>query len=222
LLGEFDRMRRDIDLHGDLAGMDGYFRQAMELITSSRAAEAFDISREDSKTRERYGRTLIGQNCLLARRLVEAGVTYVTCMSGGGWDTHRDNFSELRRVTLPRYDRAVAALVSDIYERGLADHVLVLAMGEFGRTPRINRDAGRDHWPGAMSVLLAGAGLKVGQMIGQTDAHAAPPVSRPYSPASVLATLYHKMGVDYRQVFCDESNRPIPILQDGHPIEELV
>jgi uncharacterized protein (DUF1501 family) len=116
----------------------------------------------------------------------------------------------------------VAALVSDIYERGLADHVLVLAMGEFGRTPRINRDAGRDHWPGAMSVLLAGAGLKVGQMIGQTDAHAALPVSRPYSPASVLATLYHKMGVDYRQVFYDESNRPIPILQDGHPIEELV
>lgn len=158
----------------------------------------------------------------LARRLVEAGVTYVTCLSGGGWDTHVNNFSELKDVTLPRYDRAVAALVTDLYERGLGDRVMVMAFGEFGRTPRINADAGRDHWPGAMSVLFSGGGLKVGQMVGSTDSQGAYPTSKPYSPGCVLATMYHVMGIDYTHHFNDQSDRPIPVLPEGRPIMELI
>lgn len=222
LLAGFDQMRRDVDLNGDLLGMDSFYRDALGMITSDRAAKAFDINDEDPKLREKYGRTNIGQNCLLARRLVEAGVTYVTCLSGGGFDTHENNFSRLKKVTLPRYDRAIAALVSDIYERGLDKKVLVMAFGEFGRTPRINKDAGRDHWPGAMSMLLAGGGLKVGQMVGETDSKAAYPISKPYTPGSVLSTMYRVMGVDHKHVFYDGSSRPIPVLPEGEPIRELI
>ena len=222
LLAQFDRLRRDIDLAGDMLGIDTYSRSAMEMVTSEQAGRAFDIESEDPRLREKYGRTQIGQNCLLARRLVEAGVTYVTCLSGGGWDTHRDNFAELKNVTLPRYDRAIAALVSDIYERGLDRHVLVMAFGEFGRTPRINKDAGRDHWPGAMSMLLAGGGLKVGRMVGETDSVGAFPISKPYTPGCVMATMYRVMGIDPGHDFYDQNNRPMPILPEGETIPELI
>jgi len=222
LVRVLDRMRRDADAHGDMTALDRFSAQALELITSREVARAFDIEREHPRVRDKYGRTPIGQNCLLARRLVEAGVTYVTCLSGGGWDTHVNNFSELKDVTLPRYDRALAALVSDIHDRGLSGRVLVMAFGEFGRTPRINRQAGRDHWPGAMSVLLAGGGLKVGQAVGTTDAHGAYPTSNPYSPHCVLATMYHVLGIDFRRHFQDRSDRPIPVLPEGRPIAELL
>lgn len=222
LAQDLDTMRRDVDARGEMSAFDRYSAQALNLITSEKVGRAFDIEREPSRVRDQYGRTPIGQNCLLARRLVEAGVTYVTCLSGGGWDTHTNNFSELKDVTLPRYDRAVAALVSDLYERGLGDRVLVMAFGEFGRTPRINRDAGRDHWPGAMSVLFSGGGLKVGQMVGSTDSHGAYPTSKPYSPGCVLATMYHVMGIDYNHHFYDQSDRPIPVLPEGRPITELI
>ncbi len=222
LLAGLDGMRRDVDLNGDLAGMDTFYHNAIDMITSERAARAFDISREDPKVRAKYGNTFIGQNCLLARRLVEAGVSYITCLSGGGWDTHAKNFSRLKKETLPRYDQAIAALVDDIYERGLDQSVLVMAFGEFGRTPRINKDAGRDHWPGAMSMLLSGGGLKVGQMVGETDSKAAYPISKPYTPGNVLSTMYQFMGIDYEHPLYDTSNRPIPILKDGGPIRELV
>ncbi len=222
LLQQFDGLRRDIDLHGDMAGMDAFNQQAVELITSDRAARAFDIASESPEVRDRYGRTFIGQNCLLARRLVEAGVSYVTCLSGGGFDTHKDNFNRLKDVTLPRYDRAIAALVNDIYERGLDKRVLVMAFGEFGRTPKVNADAGRDHWPGAMCMLLAGGGLRVGQMIGETDSQAASPISDPHSPGDVLATMYRRMGIDPGRYFHDLSNRPVPVLPDGEPIGALL
>lgn len=222
LLQQFDGLRRDVDILGNMAGMDAFNRQAVDLITSERTARAFDIESEPTSVRERYGRTNIGQNCLLARRLVEAGVSYVTCLSGGGWDTHKDNFTELREITLPRYDRAIAALVSDIYERGLDKRVLVMAFGEFGRTPKVNADAGRDHWPGTMCVLLAGGGLRVGQMVGATDSQAAFPISDPCSPNDVLATMYHLMGIDPEHTFYDISNRPIPILPDGKPIRAIL
>ncbi|MBX3438980.1 MAG: DUF1501 domain-containing protein, partial [Planctomycetaceae bacterium] len=222
LLAQFDGLRRDIDLRGDMSGMDAFNQQATELITSDRTARAFDIASEPSSVRERYGRTFIGQNCLLARRLVEAGVSYVTCLSGGGWDTHKDNFTELKDVTLPRYDQAIAALVSDIYERGLDRRVLVMAFGEFGRTPKVNADAGRDHWPSAMCMLLAGGGLQAGRMVGETDSQAAYPISDPYSPSDVLATMYHLMGIDSQHNFSDLNNRPIPILPDGRPIQALL
>src|SRR5262249_25840708 len=155
-------------------------------------------------------------------RLVEAGVSYVTCLSGGGWDTHFDNFKLMKDETLPRYDRALAALVTDLYERGLDKRVMVMCFGEFGRTPLINNVAGRDHWPGAMSVFMSGGGLKVGQMIGETDAKAAYPISRPYSPGCVLTTMYRFMGIDWKHEFPDTSSRPIPILGEGTPIPELI
>lgn len=222
LLQQFDSMRRDVDLHGDLVGLDSFSRDAIALVTSDRAAQAFDINAEDARTRDRYGRTSIGQNCLLARRLVEAGVTYVACLSGGGWDTHANNFSELKKVSLPRYDRAIAALVSDLHERGLDKKVLVIAFGEFGRTPRINPSAGRDHWPDAMSYLFAGGGLKMGQMVGETDSRGAYPISKPLTPGCLLATMYHTLGIDYHHEFPDQSGRPIRILSEGQAIADLI
>ncbi|HTN76428.1 MAG TPA: DUF1501 domain-containing protein, partial [Pirellulaceae bacterium] len=197
-------------------------RDAMEMVTSDKAQKAFDINKEDAKLRESYGRHDLGQSCLLARRLVEAGVTFVTIQAGGGWDTHGDNFKQLKDSLLPKYDRALAALVSDLHERGLQDDVLVAAFGEFGRTPRINGGAGRDHWPGAMSIVYAGGGLKMGQAIGTTDAKAEYPTSKPYSVGCVLSTMYHAIGVDYKHVFFDQGNRPLPILNEGKPIPELV
>jgi hypothetical protein len=222
LLRSLDRLRRQGDAAAEIQALDDYSQEALRMITGRKAAEALDISREDARVRDHYGRTSIGQNCLLARRLVEAGVRYVTCMSGGGWDTHVNNFAELKNVALPRYDRAVATLVSDLHERGLFDRVLVMAFGEFGRTPSINRDAGRDHWPSAMCVLFAGGGLKVGQVIGATDSRAAFPSTMPYSPRDVLATMYHQMGIDWKDVFHDQTNRPMPILPDGQTIVELI
>src|SRR6185437_1718438 len=170
LIHDLDTIRRDIDTKGDLDGLDTFYRDGLEMVTNAKAQNAFDVNKEPVRLRDRYGRNDLGQSCLLARRLVEAGVTFVTVQAGGGWDTHGNNFTELKRRLLPQFDLAVAALVDDLHDRGLSDDVLVMATGEFGRTPKINKDAGRDHWPGAMSVLYAGGGLKMGQMIGTTNA----------------------------------------------------
>lgn len=221
LLGDLDRLRRDADSAGQMGGLDRFYGDAMQMITSRQAADAFDVAQEDPRTRDRYGRTNIGQNLLLARRLVEAGVTYVTSLSGGEWDTHKDNFSTLKGFSLPRVDQAVSALVEDIHERGLDDRVLVVVMGEFGRTPRINKDAGRDHWPGAMSVLLSGGGLKMGQVIGSTDRQGAFPTDKPFAPGCLLSTIYRVLGIDTDRVFYDAAGRPFPVLNEGRPIAEL-
>ena len=222
LLQRLDRLRRDMETLGDLQSLDRFSREALEMITNTRTAEAFDITREPDGMRDRYGRTSIGQNCLLARRLVESGVTFVSCLSGGGWDTHVDNFNRQRDITLPRLDQAISALVTDVFERGLNRHVLINVMGEFGRTPKINKDAGRDHWPGASFALFSGGGLKMGQMIGTTDKHAAYPTSKPFSPEDVLSTIYHVLGINHHHVLRDASQRPIPILPSGTPIPDLV
>jgi hypothetical protein len=222
LVSDIDTIRRDIDLKGDLGGLDTFYRDAMEMVTSPKATAAFDVNKEPVKLRDRYGRNDLGQSCLLARRLVEAGVTFVTVQAGGGWDTHGNNFTELKRRLLPQYDAGVGTLIEDLHDRGLADDVLVISLGEFGRTPKINKDAGRDHWPGAMSVLYAGSGLKMGQMIGTTDSTAAYPTSKPYTPGCVLSTMYHAVGVDYKHVFYDDAKRPLPVLSEGEPIKELV
>jgi hypothetical protein len=221
LLRDLDNLRRSLDASGQIAGMDSFTQQAMDLITSPNAIRAFDIEREPAQVRERYGRSSMGQNLLLARRLVESGVGYVSCLSGGGWDTHVNNFGEQKNVLLPRLDQALSALITDLYEHGLQHRVLVNVMGEFGRTPKINNVAGRDHWPGAFCVLMAGGGLRMGQMIGTTDRHGAYPTSRPYSPGDVLATIYHVLGIDWRQEFHDLAGRPVKILTDGQPIAEL-
>ncbi len=221
LLRAFDQMRRDIDVRGNMDAIDDHLREAMKLVTSDRVLNAFDINQEDPATRARYGFSSSGQNCLLARRLVEAGVTFVSCRTGLAWDTHVRNYPQLDEM-LPKYDAAISALVTDIYERGLADRVLVMAFGEFGRTPRINKDGGRDHWPGAASVLFSGGGLKVGQVIGATDSTASFPTHDPHSPRDVLATLYHLMGIDPAQTFRDGNNRDFAILPGGDPIKELL
>lgn len=221
LLASFDRMRTDLDNRGDLAGADRFARQAMEIITSPKAQAAFDIAREDDATRELYGRTSAGQRCLLARRLVEAGVTFVTVLSGGEWDTHTNNFEILRR-DVPPIDRAISGLVTDLYQRGLDRQVLVLVYGEFGRTPKINPQAGRDHWPGAFSVLFSGGGMRVGQVIGATDSHAAYPTSDPFTPGDVLSTMYDFLGIDTQREFHDRAGRPLRILPEGRPIAGLL
>jgi uncharacterized protein (DUF1501 family) len=211
-----------MDAVGQMSGRDQFQQQALKMISSPQVAKAFDIRYEPDEVRDRYGRTSLGQNCLLARRLVEAGVSYVSCLSGGGWDTHVDNFRPQKELLLPRLDQAISALVTDLHDRGLDQRVLVNVMGEFGRTPRINKDAGRDHWPGAFCALFAGGGLHMGQMIGSTDAQAAFPTSQPYSPGDVLATIYHVLGIDHRQEFRDHTGRVFPILREGKPIPELV
>jgi hypothetical protein len=216
-----DNLRRDVDTQGTAEGFDRFYHDAFDIITSDDCRRAFDIHQENPRLRDQYGRNSWGQSALLARRLVEAGVTYVT-VNMGGWDTHANNFQALKTNLLPRYDQAVAALVEDLANRGLDRKVLVISYGEFGRTPRINKDAGRDHWPGAMSVLFAGGGLKMGQVIGSTDQKAEGPKSRAVSPQDVLATMYHVLDIDFRHEFYDAARRPISILNEGKPIEELI
>jgi hypothetical protein len=222
LLGQVDGLRREVDAKGDMTGLDQFYRDAFEMVTNEKAIRAFDIHKEDPRLREKYGRNDLGQSCLLARRLIEAGVTYITVQAGGGWDTHANNFAELKNNLLPRFDRAVYGLVEDLHDRGLQNDVLVMAMGEFGRTPRINPTAGRDHWPGAMSVLYAGGGLKMGQAVGTTDSKAEYPTSKAYTPGCVLSTMYRTLGIDPQHVFYDQARRPLPVLSEGTPIVELV
>jgi hypothetical protein len=221
LLRGMDGVRRDVDVAGAAEGIDRFYQDAFDIVTSRAAQDAFDIQREPPALRERYGRNTWGQSTLLARRLVEAGVTYVT-VNMGGWDTHGNNFEGLKKRLLPNYDQALAALVEDLFERGLSRKVLVISYGEFGRTPRINRDAGRDHWPNAMSVVFAGGGLRMGQVVGSTDAKAEAPKTRPCSPGDVLSTMYHVLGIDHKHVFHDAARRPLPVLAEGEPITELV
>lgn len=222
LMAQIDRVRRDIDTKGDIDGLDKFYRDAMEMVTSDRAQKAFQIQSEDPKLRERYGRHDVGQSYLLARRLVESGVRFVAVQAGGGWDTHGDNFNQLKNNLLPKYDQGLAALVSDIHERGMQDDVLVMVMGEFGRTPRINGGAGRDHWPGAMTIVYSGGGLKMGQAIGTTNDKAEFPTSKPASVGCVLSTMYHALGLDYKHVFYDQAQRPLPVLNEGRPIADLI
>jgi hypothetical protein len=222
LLSKIDNLRRDLDTAGDLGELDKFYAAGLDMVTNDEALLAFDVAAEDPVLRDKYGRNDLGQSCLLARRLVEAGVTYVTIQAGGGWDTHGDNFKQLKDNLLPKYDQSLTALVQDLSDRGLADDVLVMAFGEFGRTPRINPGAGRDHWPGAMSVIFAGGGLKMGQAIGETDSKAEAPISKPYTPGCVLSTMYHVVDVDYRHEFYDQAQRPLAVLPEGQPIPELI
>jgi hypothetical protein len=221
LLQSLDKMKRDVDQTGLMEGFDAFTRKAFEMVTSPAAQKAFDINKEDDATRDLYGRNTLGQSMLLARRLVEAGVTFVT-VNAGGWDTHANNFEALKKTKLPQFDMAWAGLLQDMQRRGLLQNTLVLVWGEFGRTPRINKDAGRDHWPGAQSVVLAGGGLKMGQAIGLSDAKAEYPKERPLTPEDVLSTMYGVLGIDQTIDYLNEAQRPVKILNGGEPIKELV
>ncbi|MBM3460258.1 MAG: DUF1501 domain-containing protein, partial [Armatimonadetes bacterium] len=210
------------------------YRSAVDLLTSSRAREAFDLSREKPALRDRYGRSRWGQSMLLARRLVEAGVSAVTCTLlqveggvAGSWDDHAVNWDcfQASRERSPVFDQGVAALIEDIYDRGLDRKVLVIVTGEFGRTPKISYAEGRpgrDHWPSAMSILVAGGGLRMGQVVGATDVRGEYVTDRVLSPNDLLATVYRHMGVDPARELTDHTGRPVRILDRTEPIPELV
>ncbi|MBI3466152.1 MAG: DUF1501 domain-containing protein [Planctomycetes bacterium] len=220
LLSSFDRIRREVDRSGLMNGMDQFNQQAFEMVTGDAARRAFDINREDPRIRDRYGRHTWGQSALLARRLVETGVTFVT-ITASGWDDHAQ-VANAMRAKLPPFDRALGALVEDLSSRGMVDQVAVVVMGEFGRTPRINPGAGRDHWGEVMSVLIGGGGLRGGQVVGSSNSKGEVPKDRPLSPADVLHTLYHVLGIDPTIQFNNPAGRPISILNDGSVIPELV
>ena len=224
LRAEFDRLKSA----GETASrdLDAHQRAAFDLLTGSEVKSAFDINRESDKVRDRYGRHTFGQSCLLARRLVEHGVTFVTanCVP---WDHHGSpgqyKTEEGARLLIPPLDRAIAALIEDLIERGLYKKTLVVAMGEFGRTPRMNANAGRDHWGNTFSVLMGCGGMPMGQVIGRSSPRGEHVVERPLTPQDVAATIYHHLGINARAVsFRDTLDRPMPLLDSGEPIRELV
>lgn len=231
LLRSFDSLRRGLEMQGDVAGADAFTARAVEMLTSPRVRDAFDVSREPAAVRSAYGTPGTSQPTvnplmfLQARRLVEAGVPVVT-LAFGGWDHHAATgeppiFTSLRSL-LPVYDWALAALISDLHQRGLNDEVAVVVWGEFGRTPRISARGGRDHWPPAGFVLFAGGGLRMGQIIGATDRRAERPTTLPIGPQQVLATLYHVLGIDPTSTLPNQQGRPMYLLDDCRPIPELL
>jgi uncharacterized protein (DUF1501 family) len=233
LLEKLDRFRRELDAHGNMLAGDRFNQNAISMLTSPAALNAFDISRESDETRDRYGRHTVGQRCLLARRLVEAGVRlvtidfpYVAAQKARSWDDHASvwNIFEEMKLRLPVLDQVVSALISDLAARGMDRDVLLLVMGEMSHTPRLsyyNGQPGRDHWGKAMSVFLSGGGLQMGQVIGSTNAKGEEPQSDPISPNDFLATLYQAMGVPIDTQFEDYSGRPVSIVPDGSPIRGL-
>lgn len=231
LLTGFDKLRRDVDARGLAGAMDRFQRDAYEMVTSGAARKAFDIGSEPAELRDRYGRTNLGQSALLARRLVEAGSTFVSVHSGG-WDHHWDLKSGLEN-RMPEVDRAFATLVSDIEERGLRDRVLVMLCGEFSRTPRMNNGGnggpplskgtpGRDHWGNAMFCLMGGGGIKGGQIVGSTNRLGEAPKDRPITAGDLHATIYHVLGIDPHSSFLNHAGRPVPAIDQGEVIHELV
>jgi hypothetical protein len=230
LLGQFDQFRRACD-NAEVGGMESVYRRAFEVLTSDKVARALDLSREDPRLRDRYGpgwRQTLGdaapmqnEQFLIARRLVEAGARCVT-VAYGFWDTHGGNFAHLRRH-LPAFDQGISALIEDIHCRGLDRDVTVVVWGEFGRTPKINKTAGRDHWARVNSALLFGGGMNTGQVIGSTDKLGGTAAARPIHYQDVLATVYHNLGIDPHAMITDKSDRPAMILPgSAEPVRELV
>lgn len=238
LMSRIDGFRRDVDRSGTLDAWDRNHRRAVEILSSRATRDAFDLSREPAAVRQRYGDTHWGKSLLTCRRLIEAGVRFVQCQATyprlpiartTNWDDHSVNshIFDAYRIKLPVLDHVMSALIDDLHARGLNRHVLFIFCGEFGRTPRIaNQDVtrrpGRDHWPRAMSVFLAGGGLRMGQVIGGTNARAEHPVERPMDSNNLLATIYRRFGIDTTQVLHDVTGRPIPILPRGEPIRDLI
>jgi uncharacterized protein (DUF1501 family) len=234
LLNHFDDFRADIDAAGEMNAMDRFQAQAFDILSSTRTQEAFDLDAEPQELRERYGfqpafdpgasdrcgAPAWSQRILLARRLVEAGVRLVT-VDLRWWDTHVLGFDSLRRGFLPRYDRAYSALIEDLDQRGLLESTMVISWGEFGRTPRVNNKAGRDHYPNVFSAAVAGGGIKGGRAIGESDSKGAFPKSNPKTPQDVLATMYRHLGIDTEHKYIDHNGRPIAVLPSGTPIDEL-
>jgi hypothetical protein len=218
LLGSLDTIRRDVDYRGALAGLDTYTVRALDMVASSKSREAFDVQQEPTAVREKYGKE--NEDFLRARRLVESGISVVTLVVGG-WDTHSDNFNSMRRL-LPRLDQGVHALVTDLDERGLSRDVAVVVWGEFGRTPRVNATAGRDHWPRAGFALLAGGKFQKGQIIGETDRRGEAPVGLSMTSSHVLTSLYQHLGIDPALTIPDHNGRPTYLLDQRDPVPGLI
>lgn len=221
LLASVDQALRPVASAGRSREMSTYYDKAFDLITSAEAQKAFDIHAESDTVRERYGYTSLGQCALMSRRLVEAGCRFIG-VDHGSWDTHFTCFPSLENDLIPHADRAFSALVTDLEERGLLDTTLVIMMGEMGRTPRINKEAGRDHWSAAQSVLFAGGGIEPGRVIGATNKYAERPITQPYGVEDLLQTVFHLMGIDTRKMYHTPLGRPVPILPDGQVIRELL
>ena len=229
-IGDRLALRQVFDVSADATetGLARHFRQARDILVRGEAARAFDLGRETRQMRERYGNHLWGQQTMLSRRLAEAGVPFTLVnytldqVKGQDWDTHVDNFNELKNRLLPPMDLAVSTLLDDLESRGLLDTTLVAMFGEFGRTPVINRDAGRDHWHNVFSVMLAGGGLRSGVVVGSSTRGGDLPLDRPIHFSDVVATIYHQLGVPMNEMLRDPLNRPIPVLDGGRPIAELM
>ncbi len=223
LRAQIDRVAPALEQTAGMRDLDGFSRRAMELLASPASRNAFTLDGEPQALRDAYGPTPLGQSCLLARRLVEAGVGLVTVYSAGNrdWDTHDNNFRQLQNTLLPPTDRAVSALLDDLADRGMLDETLVVWMGDMGRTPRINAAAGRDHWSFCYSILLAGAGIRGGQVHGSSDRSAAYPSTNPVSPQDVGATIYHLLGIDPRAHTADQQGRPL-VASTGTPLLNLL
>lgn len=222
LLNRLDKAFGEYEKQDDLlVGLDRFSSQAYDIISSSRSRKAFDVSQESAETAKPFGEHAFGQSCLLASRLIESGVRFVT-VSMGGWDTHRDNFNSLKDTRLPQLDQGVSALLNTLSSKGLLDSTSVMMTGEFGRTPKINQNAGRDHWPRAMFVLMAGGGIRGGQVLGaSTDKGETPADGDGYSPDDVAASFYHNLGIDHTKEYHEATGRPIMIVRHGEVIPEL-
>lgn len=219
LLAAVDTLSRRIEGNDQLATYDEFQQRAAEMILSPKAQQAFDIEQEKPELRDRYGRNTFGQSCLLARRLVENGVRFVT-VNYGGWDHHAKIWEGLDHK-LPELDQGLSTFLTDMDERGLLDETLVAVFGEFGRTPKINKDVGRDHWGPAASLLFAGAGVCRGKVVGATDAHGATVVDSPVAPADVAYTIYSALGIDPRKNLYTPDGRPVAILEEGKNLDVL-
>ncbi len=223
LLSKVDRFHKSMEAKANRGTRElGVFAQrATELMTSKAAKQAFDINKESDGLRDAYGRNTLGQSCLMARRLVEAGVRCVT-VEHSNWDTHYHNFQTLQDDLLPKFDQAIPTLFKDLDSRGLLQNTLVLLTGEFGRTPKINDSAGRDHWSRCFTVALAGAGIKGGRVLGKSDKWAMDPAEDPYGPEDLCATVYNRMGIDPRSEMHTPDGRPIMLTNNGRVIKDLL
>jgi hypothetical protein len=222
MLDRFDRWQERVESQvSDSSAMDRFYEKAFGIVTSPRAKRAFDLSEEDSNLRDHYGRNTFGQSCLLARRLVEAGVRFVT-VSSGGWDTHQNNFTSLKDRLLPRLDLGYSALLADLRARGLLEQTIVVWMGDFGRTPKVNSAAGRDHWAGSTAFCIGGGGIRVGEVFGKSDRYAKQPTTRMVQAEDIVATIYSQLGIPLDRHYTAPDGRPFPINPGGRVLSELI
>ena len=222
MLTELDRHQKQVEETAAVVkARDIFYEKAHGLITSPAAKKAFDLTQEPDKVRDGYGRNSFGQSCLLARRLIEAGVHFVT-VTDGGWDTHQNNFKSLKDRLLPRLDQGYAALLQDLHDRGLLESTLVVWFGDFGRTPKINPSAGRDHWASAGVACLGGGGVKTGEVVGATNQLGEFVIDNPVTPQDLAATIYHALGIPLHTWYRSQDGRPVELVPEGKPIRQLV